>query len=102
MGGSTGLPSPASNVTLTWLPESTQWPKRVVVPLPGSSVTVAVPSAPRLRFMDGPACASSRGGDRYVPTNFEWVVVLAESTAADASNPIAQAAARRWKQCKGL
>jgi hypothetical protein len=67
--------------------------KGVVVPFPGSSVTVAVPSAPRLKFMDGPACASSRGGDRYVPTNFEWVVVLAESTAADASNQIAQAAA---------
>ena len=91
MGGSAGLPSTASNVTLTWLPESTQWPKSVVVPVPGSSVTVAVPSAPRLKFIDGPGCASSRGGDRYVPTNFEWVVVLAERAAAGASSHITQA-----------
>src|ERR1700677_4420490 len=91
MGGSAGLPSTASKVTMTWVPESTQWPKRVVVPLPGSSVTVAEPSDPRLKSIDGPTFASSSGWERYVPTNFEWVVVLPKRAAAGNSNTNAQA-----------
>jgi len=48
--------------------------------------------------MDVPTCASPPGWDRYVPTNFEWVVVLAGTEVAAASNQIAQAETRKGKQ----
>jgi hypothetical protein len=76
-------------IDLHLAPEIDPMAKAGVVPLPGFSVTVAVPSEPRLTSMDGPGLASSRGWDRYVP-NFECVVVLPESVAAGTSSHAAR------------
>ncbi len=92
IGGSAGFPSAASKLTLTWLSVSTQCPKWVTVPFPASSVTVAVPSRPRLTSIEGPGFASSPERDAYVPANLAWVVGVAPSTPVANTN---QAPSRR-------
>src|ERR1700760_4888605 len=70
-----------------------------MMPFPASSVTVAVPSEPRLTSIEGPDVASFLEREAYVPANLAWVVVVASIAPVANSNQAPRTKPTKGRSC---